>query len=176
MPRPIQARSPSHLREMEARHTWLARCFRRWQASAWSMCPIVARPRRLPISGQAQFFAAPTSVLIEHIRAGTVRPLAVTISERSEALPDIPTVAETMPGYEASTWFGLGVSKSTPAQIIKKLNLETNIALANPKIKGRLAQVGGIVLAGSPDDFGKFIADETEKWGQVIRAANIKAE
>ena len=81
-----------------------------------------------------------------------------------------------MPGYEASTWFGLGVSKSTPAQIIKKLNLETNIALANPKIKGRLAQVGGIVLAGSPDDFGKFIADETEKWGQVIRAANIKAE
>jgi tripartite-type tricarboxylate transporter receptor subunit TctC len=128
------------------------------------------------ISGQAQFFAAPTSVLIEHIRAGTVRPLAVTISERSEALPDIPTVAETMPGYEASTWFGLGVPKSTPAQIINKLNQEANVALANPKIKGRLAEVGGIVLAGSPDDFGKFIADETEKWGQVIRAANIKSD
>jgi len=81
-----------------------------------------------------------------------------------------------MPGYEASTWFGLGVPKSTPAQIINKLNQEANVALANPKIRGRLAEVGGIVLAGSPDDFGKFIADETEKWGQVIRAANIKSD
>ena len=126
------------------------------------------------IGGQAQFFAAPTSVLIEHIRAGKVRPLAVTTSQRSNALADIPTVAETMPGYEASTWFGLGAPKSTPAQIINRLNEETNAALADPKIKGRLAELGGTALVGSPADFGKFIVDETEKWGQLIRAANIR--
>jgi tripartite-type tricarboxylate transporter receptor subunit TctC len=126
------------------------------------------------ISGQAQFFAAPTSVLIEHIRAGKVRPLAVTTSQRSNALADIPTVAETMPGFEASTWFGLGAPKGTPAQIINRLNEETNAALADPKIKGRLADLGGTTLVGSPADFGKFIVDETEKWGQVIRAANIR--
>ena len=126
------------------------------------------------IGGQVQFFAAPTSVLIEHIRAGKVHALAVTTSERSQALPDLPTVAETMPGYEASIWFGLGAPKSTPAQIIDRLNQETNAALADPKIKGRLAELGGTALAGSPADFGKFIVDETEKWGQLIRAANIR--
>ena len=126
------------------------------------------------ISGQAQFFAAPTSVLIEHIRAGKVRPLAVTTSQRSNALADIPTVAETMPGYEASTWFGLGAPKGTPAQIISRLNEETNAALTDPKIKARLAALGGTTLVGSPADFGKFIVDETEKWGQLIRAANIR--
>jgi tripartite-type tricarboxylate transporter receptor subunit TctC len=126
------------------------------------------------ISGQAQFLAAPTSVLIEHIRAGKVRPLAVTTSERSKVLTDVPTVAETMPGYEASTWFGLGAPRGTPAQIINRLNEETNAALADPKIKGRLADLGGTPLAGSPADFGKFIVDETEKWGRVIRAANIR--
>ena len=126
------------------------------------------------IGGQVQFFAAPTSVLIEHIRAGKVHALAVTTSERSQALPDLPTVAETMPGYEASIWFGLGAPKSTPAQIIDRLNQETNAALADPKIKGRLAELGGTALAGSPADFGKFIVDETERWGQLIRAANIR--
>ena len=126
------------------------------------------------ISGQAQFFAAPTSVLIEHIRAGKVRPLAVTTSQRSNALADIPTVAETMPGFEASTWFGLGAPKGTPAQIINRLNEETNAALTDPKIKARLAALGGATLVGSPADFGKFIVDETEKWGQLVRAANIR--
>jgi tripartite-type tricarboxylate transporter receptor subunit TctC len=128
------------------------------------------------IGGRAQFMAAPTSVLIEHIRAGTVRPLAVTTSERSEALPDIPTVAETIPGYEASTWFGLGAPKNTPAEILEKLNKEINAGLADPKLRARLADLGGTVLPGSPAAFGKFIAEETEKWGNVIRAANIKAE
>ena len=92
----------------------------------------------------------------------------------SSLLADIPTVAETMPGFEASTWFGLGAPKGTPAQIINRLNEETNAALADPKIKGRLADLGGTTLVGSPADFGKFIVDETEKWGQVIRAANIR--
>ena len=128
------------------------------------------------IGGRAQFMAAPTSVLIEHIRAGTVRPLAVTTSERSEALPNIPTVAETIPGYEASIWFGLGVPKSTPAQIIDILNQGITAALADPKLKARLAELGGTALVGSPADFGKFIADETEKWGNIIRTANIKPE
>ena len=95
---------------------------------------------------------------------------------RSEALPDIPTVAETMPGYAASIWFGLGLPKSAPVQIINKLNQETNAALGDPRIKGRIAELGGTVLTGLPTDFGKFIADETEKWGEVIREANIKLE
>ena len=113
---------------------------------------------------------------IEHIRAGKLRALAVTTATRSEALPDIPTVGDFVPGYEASAWFGIGAPKNTPAEIIDKLNKEINAALADPKIKARLADLGGMALAGSPADFGKLIADETEKWGKVIRAANIKPE
>jgi tripartite-type tricarboxylate transporter receptor subunit TctC len=105
-----------------------------------------------------------------------LRPLAVTTSTRSEALPDIPTVGEFLPGYEASVWFGAGVPKNTPTEIVDRLNKEINDALADPKIKARLADLGGTVLPGSPADFGKLIADETEKWGKVIRAANIKPE
>ncbi len=112
--------------------------------------------------------------LIEHIRAGKLRALAVTTATRSEALPDIPTVGEFVPGYEASAWYGVGAPKNTPAEIIDKLNKEINAALADPKMKARLADLGGTVLTGSPADFGKLIADETEKWGKVIRAANIK--
>jgi len=114
--------------------------------------------------------------LIEYIRAGTLRPLAVTTATRAESLPDIPTVGEFVPGYEASTVFGLGAPRDTPAETIDKLNKEVNAALADPKIKTRLADLDGIVLALSPADFGKLIADETEKWGKVIRAANIKAD
>ena len=113
---------------------------------------------------------------IEYIRAGKLRALAVTTATRSEALPDIPTVGEFVPGYEASAWFGVGAPKNTPAEIIDKLNKEINAALADPKMKARLADLGGTVLAGSPADFGKLIADETEKWAKVIRAANIKPE
>ena len=102
--------------------------------------------------------------------------LAVTTAARSEVLPDIPTVGEFVPGYEASAFFGLGAPKETPVEIIDKLNREINAALSDPRIRARLAEVGGTVLAGTPAEFSKLIADETEKWGKVIRAANIKAE
>ena len=100
----------------------------------------------------------------------------MTTATRSEALPDIPTVGEFVPGYEASGWFGLGAPKNTPAEIIDKLNKEINAALADPTMKARIADLGGTAIAGTPAEFGKFIADETEKWSKVIRGANIKAE
>ena len=127
------------------------------------------------LGGQVQVDVPHPVSSIEYIRAGKLRALAVTTATRSEALPDIPTVGEFVPGYEASAWYGLGAPKNTPAEIVDKLNKEINAALADPKIKARLADLGGTVLAGSPADFGKLIADETEKWGKVIRAANIKA-
>jgi tripartite-type tricarboxylate transporter receptor subunit TctC len=128
------------------------------------------------IGGQVQVTFEATPASIGYIRAGTLRALAVTTTRRSEALPDIPTVAEFVPGYEASAWFGVGAPKATPAEIVEKLNKEINAGLADPKIEARLATLGGDVLALSPADFGKLIADETEKWGKVIRALNIKAE
>jgi tripartite-type tricarboxylate transporter receptor subunit TctC len=128
------------------------------------------------LAGQVQVFFAPMVVPIEQVRAGKLRALAVTTTTRSDALPDVPTVGEFVPGYEVSVWFGLGAPTGTPAEIIDKLNQEINSALADPKIKARIAQSGGNSLAGSPADFGKLIADETDKWAQVIRAANIKLE
>jgi tripartite-type tricarboxylate transporter receptor subunit TctC len=128
------------------------------------------------LGGQVQVSFGSMLASIEYIRAGKLHPLAVTTATRSEALPDIPTVSEFVPGYEASAWFGVGAPKNTPAAIIDKLNKEINAALADPKIKRRLADLGGTVLALSPADFGILIADETEKWGRVIRSANIKAE
>ncbi len=113
---------------------------------------------------------------IAHIRAGKLRALAVTSAKRSDLLPDIPTVGEFVPGYEASGWFGLGAPKNTPAEIIDALNREINAGLADPTMKTRLADLGGTVLQGSPADFGKLIAQDTEKWGKVIRAANIKPD
>src|SRR5262249_27071498 len=128
------------------------------------------------LGGQVQVNFSTMSSSIEYIRAGKVRALAVTTATRSEALPDLPTVGEFVPGYETSNWFGLGAPNGTPAEIIDKLNQETNAALADPKIKGRLAESGGKALAGSPADFGKLIAHATEKWGKGIRARNVKAE
>ena len=128
------------------------------------------------LGGQVQVMFATTVSSIEYIRAGKLRALAVTTATRSEALPDIPTVGDFVPGYEASDWYGIGAPKNTPAEIVDKLNKEINAGLADPKMKARLADLGGTVLAGSPADFGKLIAEETEKWGKVIRAANIKAE
>jgi len=118
-------------------------------------------------------FLAPATV-IEHVKAGKLRALAVTTAMRSEALPDIPTVGEFVAGYEASGWFGIGAPKNTPAEIVDRLNKEINAALADPKIKGRLADEGGGQFALSPADFRKFIAEETEKWANVVRAANIR--
>jgi tripartite-type tricarboxylate transporter receptor subunit TctC len=128
------------------------------------------------LGGQVQVMFATMSSSIEYIRAGKLRALAVTTATRSETLPDIPTVGEFVPGYEASNWNGVGAPKGTPAEIIDKLNKEINAGLADPKIKARLADLDGTVLPGSPADFGKLIAEETEKWGNVIRALNIKAE
>ena len=128
------------------------------------------------LGGQVQVMFVSTVSSIEHIKTGRLRALAVTAAMRSDALPDIPTVAEFVPGYEASAWFGVGAPKATPAEVIGKLNKEINAALADPKMKARLADLGGTVLPGTPADFGMLIAEETEKWGKVVRFTGIKAD
>jgi len=128
------------------------------------------------LGGQVQVVFADVSSSIEHIRAGKLRALAVTTTLRSEALLDIPTVAEFVPGYEASTWQGIGVPKNTSAEIVERLNNEIKAALADPNMKARLADLGGTALAGSPADFGKLIAEETEKWGKVVKFSGAKAD
>jgi tripartite-type tricarboxylate transporter receptor subunit TctC len=129
-----------------------------------------------PLGAQVQVLFATTPGTTEYVRAGTLRALAVTSATRSEVLPDVPTVADFVPGYESSQWYGVGAPKNTPAEIVDKLNKEINAALADPRMKARLADLGATVLPGSPADFGKLIAAETEKWAKVIRAANLKAE
>jgi len=128
------------------------------------------------LGGQVQVSFSTMSSSIEYVRAGKLRALAVTTATRSPVLPDIPTVNEFVPGYESSFWTGIGAPKNTPAEIVDKLNKEINAALADPKMKARLAELGATALPGSPTEFGKLIADETEKWGKVVRTANIKAE
>jgi tripartite-type tricarboxylate transporter receptor subunit TctC len=128
------------------------------------------------IAGQVEVSFIGLTVAIEHIRSGKLRALAVAAATRSDVLPDIPTMSDFVPGYEASAFWGVGAPRNTPPDIIEKLNKEINAALADPKLKARLAELGGTVLAASPTDFGKLIADETEKWGNVIRTLNIKAE
>jgi tripartite-type tricarboxylate transporter receptor subunit TctC len=128
------------------------------------------------LGGQMQVMFPATVSSIGYIRAGRLRALAVTAATRSDELLDIPTVAEFVPGYEASNWFGVGAPKATPAEIVEKLNEEIKAGLANPKIKAQLAELGAMVLAGSPADFGKLIAEDTEKWAKVIKSAGIKAE
>jgi tripartite-type tricarboxylate transporter receptor subunit TctC len=128
------------------------------------------------LGGQVQVMFDPVVSSIAQVRAGKLRALAVTTATRSAALPDIPTVGDYVPGYEASAWFGAGVPKNTPIEIVDRLNKEINAVLADPKIKAWLAELGATALPGSPADLGKLIVDETEKWAKVIRAANIKAE
>jgi tripartite-type tricarboxylate transporter receptor subunit TctC len=128
------------------------------------------------LSGQVQVIFNSLSESIGYIRAGRLRPLAVTTAVRSEVLPDLPTVGDFVPGYEASAWIGVGVPRNTPTAIIDKLNKQINAGVADPRIKARFADLGATVFMGSPADFAKFIADETEKWAKVIRAAKIKAE
>jgi tripartite-type tricarboxylate transporter receptor subunit TctC len=128
------------------------------------------------LGGQVQVYFASTTVSIEHIRAGRLRALAVTTAKRLEALPDIPTVGDFLPGYESTLWFGVGAPKNTPAEIIDKLNREINAGLADPKIKARVADMGGTALTGSPADFGKLLAEEIEKWARVVKFSGAKPD
>jgi tripartite-type tricarboxylate transporter receptor subunit TctC len=128
------------------------------------------------LGGQVQVMFDNLPESIEYIRTGKLRPLAVTTARRSEVLPNIPTVGDFVPGYETSNWWGVGAPRNTPATIIDKLNNEINTMLADPEMKARFADLGGTVLAGSPSEFSKLIADETEKWGKVVKFAGIKAD
>ena len=128
------------------------------------------------LGGQVQVGFPSLPSAIGYVRAGTLRALAVTTATRSQALPDVPSVGEFVPGYEASGWFGVGAPKATPAEIVEKLNKEVNAALHDPKMKARLADLGGEPLTGSPAELAKMIADETEKWGKVIKFAGIKPQ
>ena len=128
------------------------------------------------IAGQVQVMFETTLATAPYIRSGRLRALAVTSAGRSEALPEVPTMAESVPGYEASAWFGLGAPKDTPAEIIERLNAAVTDGLADPKIKARLGDLGGVPMPMSAAEFGKHLADETEKWSKVVRAINIKPE
>ena len=128
------------------------------------------------LGGQVQIMFASTSSSIGYIKTGRLRALAVTTTTRSEQLPDVPTVADFVPGFEASIWYGVGAPETTPAEIIAKLNKQINAGLAEPTLKARFADLGGTVITGSPADFAKLIADDTEKWAKVIKFANIKPE
>jgi tripartite-type tricarboxylate transporter receptor subunit TctC len=128
------------------------------------------------MGGQVQVLFDNMPSSIEYLKAGKLRPLAVTTAERSDALPGVPTVAETVPGYEASAWFGLGAPKGTPAEIVDKLNAAVNAGLADPKLKARLADLGGTMLVGPPGDFGKLVVEETEKWAKVVKFSGARPD
>ena len=128
------------------------------------------------LSGQVQLYFGTTASSLEYVRTGKLRALAVTIERRLDALPDIPAVAEFVPGYEASGWFGVGAPRNTPVEIIDKLNKEIDAGVADPKMKARLVDLGGIALTGSPSDFGKLIVEETEKWGKVVKLSGAKLD
>jgi tripartite-type tricarboxylate transporter receptor subunit TctC len=145
-----------------------------------SMLPIPYRGEAPALSdllgGQVQVIFGTMPASIEYIRAGTLRPLAVTTAVRSEMLPNIPTIGESAPGYEASAWYGIGAPRNTPVEIVEKLNKEVSTILADPKMRAQLADLGGTVLVGSPADFGKLIAEETEKWGKVVKFSGAKPD
>jgi tripartite-type tricarboxylate transporter receptor subunit TctC len=128
------------------------------------------------LGGRVQMMFATMPSSIEYVRAGKIRPLAVTTATRLALLPDIPTVSETVPGFEARSWYGIGAPKNTPAEIVDRLNKEINAALSDPKMLARLSELEASPIAGSPTDFGKLIAEETEKWGKVVKFAGIKAD
>ncbi len=128
------------------------------------------------ISGHVQVMFDPMPTSIEQIKAGRLRPLAVTTAKRAEVLPDLPTVSESLPGFAADTWYGVGVPRNTPVEIVDALNREINAVLGNARVKARLADLGATVLVGTPADFGRMLADETEKWGRVVKASGAKPE
>jgi tripartite-type tricarboxylate transporter receptor subunit TctC len=143
-----------------------------------NMLHVPYRGNPLPdlLGGQVQVMFSPVPASIGYVRAGTLRALAVTTATRSETLPDLPTVGDFVPGYEASTWYGVSAPRDTPVQIVDQLNKEINVALADPQLTTRLADLGGAPMPMTPAEFRKFIAAETEKRGMVIRAAGIKPE
>jgi tripartite-type tricarboxylate transporter receptor subunit TctC len=126
------------------------------------------------VGGQVQVMFDAIASAVEHIRGGRLRPLGVTTATKADALPEVPVIADAVPGYEVSNWFGFGMPRNTPADVVMAFNKAVNAAIADPKLKARLAELGGILMPGSPADFGKLIGEETEKWGKVIRSANIK--
>jgi tripartite-type tricarboxylate transporter receptor subunit TctC len=128
------------------------------------------------LGGQVQVLFATTPGTTDYVRTGRLRALAVTTGSRAEVLPDLPTVADSVPGYEASQWYGVGAPKGTPAEIVNKLNKEINAAFAEPRMKARFADIGGEALAGSPSEFAMFVAEETEKWAKVVKFAGMKPE
>jgi len=128
------------------------------------------------LGGQVELQFATLASSVEFIKSGKLRALGITTARRSEALPDLPTIGETVPGYEESAWYGIAAPRGTPAAIADILNKEINAALADPKMKDRIVNLGGIEIPGSPADFGKLLVEETEKWAKVIRAAGIKAD
>jgi len=128
------------------------------------------------IGGQVHVAIVTSAASMEHIRAGKLRPLAMTNSQRLDLLPDVPTVAEFIPGYEASGWLGIGAPRNTPADVVDRLNKEINAGLADAKLKARFGDLGLTPLPGSPADFGRLVADETEKWGRVVKFTGIKPE
>jgi tripartite-type tricarboxylate transporter receptor subunit TctC len=128
------------------------------------------------LGGQVQVMFASMPATLEHVGGGRLVALAVTIPKRSDVLPDVPSVSEFLPGFDAEVYYGIGAPKDTPAEIVERLNKEINAGLADPQFKGRLVELGSMVLPGSTADFGKFIANETEKWAKVVKFANIKAE
>jgi len=128
------------------------------------------------LGGQVQVMFATTPGTTDYVRTGRLKGLAVTTASRAKVLPELPTIGEFLPGYEASQWYGVGAPKNTPAEIVDKLNKEINAALADPKMKARFAEIGGEVLPGSPTDFRKFIAEETEKWEKVVTFAGLKPD
>jgi tripartite-type tricarboxylate transporter receptor subunit TctC len=128
------------------------------------------------MGGQVQVTFDPLPSSMEFVKAGKLRALAVTSAARSEILPEVPTIGDFVPGYEAEAWLGIGAPKNTPAEIIARLSKEINAALADPKVRKRIADLGAAPLVKSPTDFAQFIAKDTEKWAKVIRLANIKAD
>jgi len=128
------------------------------------------------LGGQVQVFFSPLSTAVENVKAGKLRALAVTTADRSEALPDVPTMSEFVPGYEASNWYGIAAPKNTPAAVIDKLNREINAVLADPGMRTRIADLGETVLGGSPADYAKLIAEQTEKWGKVVEFSGAKVD
>jgi len=128
------------------------------------------------LAGQVQFYFSTTPSCIEHIRAGRVRGLAVTTANRLDAVPDLPAIGELIKGYEATAWYGVGAPRETPRPIVEKLNREINAVLAEPRMKAKFDDLGCVLIAGSPDEFGKLIAEETEKWGKVVKFANVRPD